>query len=63
MILEMADDLCYGCLMSEYSRYEDPEWEEKYMHMHRPAGKNAGGGRNASGSQNVAGSADAVDGV
>ena len=36
VILEMADDLCQGCLMSEYSRYEDPEWEEKYIHMHRP---------------------------
>ena len=36
VILEMADDLCHGCLMSEYSRYRDPEWEEKYIHMHRP---------------------------
>lgn len=32
-ILEMADDLCYGCAMSEYSHYYDPAWESKYMHM------------------------------
>lgn len=36
VILEMAHDLCHGCLMSGYSRYRDPEWEEKYIHMHRP---------------------------
>ena len=36
VILELADDLCQGCLMSEYSSYEDPEWEAKYIHMHRP---------------------------
>ena len=36
VILETADDLCHGCLMSEYSSYEDPEWTEKYIHMHRP---------------------------
>ncbi|MBQ1290556.1 MAG: DUF1768 domain-containing protein, partial [Lachnospiraceae bacterium] len=23
--------------MSEYSSYTDPEWEAKYIHMHRPA--------------------------
>ena len=39
VILEIADDLCHGCQMSEYSHYEDPEWIEKYMHMHRPARK------------------------
>ena len=48
MILEMADDLCHGCLMSEYSRYRDPEWEEKYMHMHR-LGRNAAGGADVAG--------------
>jgi len=32
VILEVADDLCYGCLMSEYSPYEDPEWSRKYLH-------------------------------
>ena len=36
VILEMADDLCHGCRMSEYSHYRDPEWEAKYMYMHRP---------------------------
>ena len=33
VILEMADDLCYGCQMSEYSQYEDPDWIRKYIHM------------------------------
>ena len=33
MILEMADDLCYGCQMSEYSRYGDPDWIRKYIYM------------------------------
>ena len=37
VILEMADDLCYGCLMEEYSSYRDPAWESKYIHMHRAA--------------------------
>ena len=36
VILEIADDLCHGCRMSEYSPYQDPEWEAKYVHMHRP---------------------------
>ncbi|MDY3251010.1 MAG: hypothetical protein SOX32_11760 [Candidatus Choladocola sp.] len=31
IILEMADDLCYGCLMSEYDSYCDPVWESKYV--------------------------------
>ena len=35
VILETADDLCRGCRMSEYSSYSDPEWEAKYIHMHR----------------------------
>ena len=35
MILEIADDLCHGCQMSEYSHYQDPAWITKYMHMHR----------------------------
>ena len=39
VILEMADDLCHGCQMSEYSHYEDPEWEAKYMYLHRPVRK------------------------
>lgn len=33
VILEMADDLCYGCQMDEYSHYEDPDWIRKYIHM------------------------------
>ena len=33
VILEMADDLCYGCMMNEYSLYEDPVWIRKYMRM------------------------------
>lgn len=33
VILEMADDLCYGCQMSEYSHYEDPAWTRKYIQM------------------------------
>ncbi len=37
VILEVADDLCHGCQMDEYSHYEDPEWKAKYMEMHRPA--------------------------
>lgn len=36
VILEIADDLCYGCRMSEYSDYEDPNWKEKYIYAHRP---------------------------
>ncbi|MDO4649694.1 MAG: TIGR02452 family protein, partial [Eubacteriales bacterium] len=35
VILEMADDLCHGCTMSEYSHYSDPAWIAKYMEMHR----------------------------
>ena len=34
VILEIADDLCYGCLMSEYGEYRDPKWEAKYIKMH-----------------------------
>ena len=35
VILEMADDLCHGCWMSEFSDYEDPAWISKYIEMHR----------------------------
>lgn len=31
VILEIADDLCYGCRMSEGSSFYDPEWAAKYM--------------------------------
>ena len=33
VILEMADDLCHGCQMNEYSHYEDSDWTRKYMYM------------------------------
>ena len=35
VILEMADDLCHGCQMDEFSHYYDPAWVSKYMNMHR----------------------------
>ena len=34
IILEMADDICHGCQMSEYSSYHDASWALKYMDMH-----------------------------
>ena len=30
VILEMADDLCNGCQIDEYSSHEDPDWVRKY---------------------------------
>ena len=35
VILEIADDLCHGCQMDEYSYYNDPVWAVKYLDMHR----------------------------
>lgn len=35
VILEMADDICHGCQMSEYSSYYDADWARKYMNMRR----------------------------
>lgn len=35
VVLEVADDLCHGCKMSEYSHYRDEDWEWKYIYMHR----------------------------
>lgn len=35
VIIEMADDVCHGCRMSEYSSYHDESWTLKYMDMHR----------------------------
>lgn len=32
VILEIADDLCYGCLMTAYGDYTDPDWMRKYIH-------------------------------
>ena len=31
IILEISDDPCYGCLMSEYDDYDDSEWSKKYI--------------------------------
>ncbi len=31
VILEIADDLCHGCQMSEYSSYYDADWACKYI--------------------------------
>lgn len=36
LLLELADDLCYGCQMSEYSSYEDQDWFDKYMVCRKP---------------------------
>ena len=33
VIIEMADDLCHGCQMSEFGRYEDADWTRKYIYM------------------------------
>ena len=35
VILELADDLCYGCRMSEFGGYHDQEWTTKYIHSKR----------------------------
>lgn len=34
LILEMADDLCHGCQMTEYGEYRDPDWVRKYIHIY-----------------------------
>lgn len=34
VILEMADDLCYGCQMTEYGLYRDEDWVRKYIYMY-----------------------------
>lgn len=31
----VADDLCRGCRMQEYSSYRDPAWERKYVQARR----------------------------
>lgn len=33
LILEVADDLCYDCQMTEYGEYYDRVWDEKYIKM------------------------------
>ncbi len=35
VILEIADDICHGCQMDEYSSYCDVAWQTKYMYMRR----------------------------
>lgn len=35
VILEIADDLCHGCQMSEYGRYRDADWIRKYVEQKR----------------------------
>ncbi len=34
IILEIADDLCHGCQMNEYSHDSDSDWISKYMEIH-----------------------------
>ena len=36
VILEIADDICHGCQMYEFSAYRDPDWIMKYINMLRP---------------------------
>ena len=38
VMLEIADDLCYGCQMSEYGACWDPKWEMKYIRAYRYTG-------------------------
>jgi hypothetical protein len=33
VLMELADDLFNDCQMEEYSDYEDPIWEAKYVRM------------------------------
>lgn len=33
VIMEMADDLCHGCQMTEYGSYQDSKWIRKYIEM------------------------------
>ncbi len=35
IILEIADDLCHCCQMSEYSHYYDEDWANKYMNKRK----------------------------
>ena len=48
VILEIADDLCHGCQMEEFSHYRDEAWVSKYMQMHRPVKQQAVGQENDS---------------
>lgn len=40
----MADDICHGCQISEYSDYEDPDWVRKYIRMQWKEGTPANAG-------------------
>ncbi|MGN0538188.1 MAG: TIGR02452 family protein [Acutalibacteraceae bacterium] len=33
IILEMADDLCFGCPLSEFSIYKDADWKRRYIDL------------------------------
>jgi uncharacterized DUF497 family protein len=35
VILEIADDICRDCQISEYGSYEDEDWERKYIYGKR----------------------------
>jgi len=35
VVLEIADDLCYGCLVTEGGKYKDSEWMRKYVDVRR----------------------------
>ena len=35
VILEIADDMCHGCIMDEYSSYFDKDWFDKYVEGHQ----------------------------
>ena len=39
VILEMADDLCHDCQMSEFGQDYDPAWVSKYVDMRRYKGE------------------------
>ena len=43
VILEMAEDLCYGCKMVQYSPYRDEAWVAKYIEMRRYDGASING--------------------
>lgn len=35
ILLEIAEDLCYGCQMSEYGNYHDEAWLQKYVYRRK----------------------------
>lgn len=36
LLAELADDICYGCRMSEYGSDVDEDWKNKYIDCQRP---------------------------